>query len=398
MNTVDFVNTYLEKHNGILRLKPAWVARDFLPPGKRLGLPEEMYDLGERGGICERWLASTTSADNKMKMVGEGLSFLSTEEDVSISLKEIIEAMPDRIMGGWYSKSHHGLGRLAKIFDYEYRLPFHIHQMKHHAALVGHNPKEEAYYFPEGVEMGKEPDSYLGVHPYIAQERKHDILLPYLREWNCDLILQHSKAYRLVPDDGFHIPAGTLHAPGSALTIELQEDSDVFAMLQARVGDGRIIPKELLFKDVRHEDRARFGESIILEMIDWETSGDSFFYENRHTPPVMRRKLGSDGAIESWIFYNTHLFSGTKMVVEPGVSATMVDSGVYNFLVWRGRGTIAGLDFIAGNFEMDEGLVCHDAATAGVTVSNTGSSQLVLFKFFGPDINTDVPMLMKYGV
>jgi hypothetical protein len=29
-------------------------------------------------------------------------------------------------------------------------------------------------------------------------------------------------------------------------------------------------------------------------------------------------------------------------------------------------------------------------------VENTGSEDLIIFKFFGPDINLDVPMLPKY--
>ncbi len=62
------------------------------------------------------------------------------------------------------------------------------------------------------------------------------MLLPFLEDWDSDLILQHSVGYTQVADEGFHIPSGVLHAPGSALTIELQEDSDVFAMLQALNG------------------------------------------------------------------------------------------------------------------------------------------------------------------
>ena len=54
------VEDALSRGNGILRLEPAWVARDFLPPGRRLGLPEEEYEAGERGWITERWLGSTT--------------------------------------------------------------------------------------------------------------------------------------------------------------------------------------------------------------------------------------------------------------------------------------------------------------------------------------------------
>jgi len=50
------VEKAIEKHNGILYLRPCWIARDFLPPGKRLGLKEEEYDQGDRGFITERWL------------------------------------------------------------------------------------------------------------------------------------------------------------------------------------------------------------------------------------------------------------------------------------------------------------------------------------------------------
>ena len=62
------VEKALADGNGILRLRPAWVARDFLPPGRRLGLPEAEVDVGERGAICERWLASVTRADNRVRM------------------------------------------------------------------------------------------------------------------------------------------------------------------------------------------------------------------------------------------------------------------------------------------------------------------------------------------
>ena len=75
--------------------------------------------------------------------------------------------------------------------------------------------------------------------------------------------------------------------PAPRLTIELQEDSDVFAMLQA-LKAGKIISKDLLFKDVTAEDRANRGEKAILDQIDWEISGDPYFYENRHTSPQSR--------------------------------------------------------------------------------------------------------------
>lgn len=275
----------LNKNNGILRLNPAWVARDFLPPGRRLGLSDNMYELGERGGICERWVGSTTKADNKISVPNEGLSILNIDSNDEVTLKDAIDLLPGKIMGEEYAKLHEGLGRLPKIFDYKYRLPYHIHQMDEDAKLVGCNSKEEAYYFPEGVPMGEESETYFGVHPYIVEKGEQKKLLPHLINWCDDQILQHARAYMQIPGDGFHVPSGTLHAPGSALTIELQEDSDVFAMLQAKVG-GKIIDKELLFKDVTKDDREKFGEQRLLEMVNWEVSGDPYFYENRHTPSI----------------------------------------------------------------------------------------------------------------
>ncbi|HAL55801.1 MAG TPA: hypothetical protein DCP63_04810 [Bacteroidetes bacterium] len=391
------VEKAVEDGNGIVRLRPAWVARAFLPPGRRLDLPESQYELGERGGICERWLASTTQADNRVGVAKEGLSILALESHESITLKEAVEAAAETILGAEYAASHpRGLDRLAKIFDYEYRIPYHLHQMKQHAALVGRNPKEEAYYFPEGVPMGKEPESYFGVHPSISEENRQDVLLPHLEQWESDLILQHSRAYKLVPGDGWHIPAGILHAPGSALTIELQEDSDVFAMLQAKAG-GRIISKDLLFKDVRPEDRQSYGERFILQLIDWKANGDHYFYENRHTPPLLIENSKQAGGDEHWIFYNTLKFSGKKLVVRPHQTYESVDAGVYNALIWRGRGRFDGHIVEGGHPQMDELLISFAKATQPLVIENSGSEDLVVFKFFGPDVNPNVPMLNPFG-
>jgi hypothetical protein len=385
----------LSDGNGILRLEPAWVARDFLPPGRRLGLNDGAYDVGERGYLCERWLASTTKADNRVGPPDEGLSYIALDGAERLSLREAVEVGARDIMGREYARSHKGLGRLAKIFDYGYRLPYHLHHRKQHAALVGRNPKDEAYYFPEGLDVGSHPETFFGLHPWIAEAGRHNVLLPYLVDWDSDLILRHSRAELQVAGEGFHIPSGILHAPGTALTIELQEDSDVFAMLQA-LNAGKIISKELLFKDVRAEDRARYGEAFVLELIDWPANGDPYFYENHHTSPVAVQGTDREGGREDWIFYNTPKFSGKRLVVEPGRTYTSVDRGVYNVLVWRGRGLYGGCRVAAGDPSTDELLVTHERATTELVVENTGSDDLVLIKFFGPDVNPDVPMLERW--
>ncbi len=373
----------------------AWVARDFLPPGRRLGLPESAYDVGERGSICERWLASTTKADNRISLPDEGLSYIAGKGP-RMTLREAVEAAPDLVMGAAYAKSHKGLGRLAKIFDYAARLPYHIHQRQKDLDKLGRTAKEEAYYFPDGIDMGPHPETFFGVHPSLVERKQFDLLLPYLVEWKNDLILRFARAYLQVADEGFHLPAGGLHAPGTAVTIELQEDSDVFAMLQARIGDVAI-SKDLLWKDIDPEDRRRIGERAVLNQIDWDVSGDPFFYENRHTAPQPVLNGKQPGGEEFWIYYNTHKFSGKKLVVKPGGTYTSKDNGVYNILVWHGSGKVDGHEVAAGDPNRDELLVSHARATTPIPVQNTGRGDLVMIKFFGPDVNTDVPTIPRFG-
>src|SRR4051812_29937165 len=356
------VDKLLAAGNGILRCEPAWVARDFLPPGRRLGLPEDAYDVGERGAICERWLASTTRADNRVGPDDEGLSHVVGEHGEQLLLRDAVAAAPSAIMGATYAAAHpEGLGRLAKLFDYGHRLPFHIHPPEEFAALVGCRPKDESYHFPAGVEMGAHPETFFGVHPWIAEQQAHETLLPYLVDWDSDLILRHSRAELQVAGEGFHVPSGVLHAPGTALTLELQEDSDVLAMFQA-LNAGRIISKDLLFKDVRDEDREREGERFPLRFVDWDVNGDPWFYENRHLSPRPVAGAAGDGE-EAWVFYNTSRYAGKRLTVPPGGTHLLCEPGVYSVFVWSGRGIFGGQEVRGGEPGLDELLVSHEAAT-----------------------------------
>lgn len=393
----SLVERLLEAGGGVLRCDPAWVARDFLPPGRRLGLPEDAYDVGERGFICERWLGSTTRADNRVGPPDEGLSTVVGEHGERISLRDAVSAAPEALLGEAYARTHPaGLGRLAKLFDYGYRLPYHIHPPQEYASLVGRNAKDESYYYPPGVDLGPHPESFFGVHPWIAEQGAGETLLPYLVDWDSDLILRHARAELLVPDEGFHIPSGVLHAPGTALTLELQEDSDVLAMFQA-LNAGRIISKDLLYKDVRLSDRAEHAERFPLRFVDWAVNGDPYFYENRHLSPVPAQPAdpsgGTASADESWIFYNSPKYCGKKLVVPPGARHLHREPGVHSVFVWSGSGTYAGHEVRGGSPGLDELVVSHDAATRGHEVANTGREDLVAFLFFGPDIHTDVPVI-----
>ena len=77
-NTATKVATELSRTGGLLRLAPTWVPRSFLQPGLRIKLhPDDTYAYGlNRGGIDERWFASTTPAANENRTPDEGLSYV----------------------------------------------------------------------------------------------------------------------------------------------------------------------------------------------------------------------------------------------------------------------------------------------------------------------------------
>ena len=66
-STKSLAEGELSRTGGLLRLAPAWVPRSFLQPGLRIKLhPDDTYAYGaNRGGIDERWFASTTEAANE---------------------------------------------------------------------------------------------------------------------------------------------------------------------------------------------------------------------------------------------------------------------------------------------------------------------------------------------
>lgn len=391
----ETVSKFIEDSKGILKLRPAWVAHDFLEAGRRLGLTDEEYDAGERGTIMERWFCSITHAVNRIDVADEGMSYLEIPGE-NILVADAIEACRAQILGEEYARTHDSLNRLVKIYDFGTRLFMHIHQRAKNLEKLGRNPKDEAYYFLDAP-LGKHPESFFGVHRYIVdQGLQYDIFLPLMRRWDCDEseILKHSKAYLNVPGEGFLLDSGLLHAPGSALTMEIQESSDVGAIFQPNV-EGHAISKHMLTKDVPPDEREEYGdEYAALRQVDWKGSADPDFYEKRHLFPKKCPETRQGALYEEWIYYGTTKFSGKRLILKPGERFFSRERGVHNLFVWKGRALVGEVPVEAGRFTLksceDELLVTHARAIEGCWIENTGEAELVLFKFFGPDINNEV--------
>ena len=259
----------LEAGEGLLRLAPTWVPRSFLMPGRRIKLaPQDVYALGaHRGGIDERWFASTTPAANEGAPPDEGLSYVVHDGKRTFTLRDAIAAEGPRLVGRAIWEKYQRWPVYSKFFDNLGPIPHHMHQSNAQAALVGQQGKPESYYFPPQLNaVGNNfPYTFFGLEPGTTKED----IRRCLERWNegDNGILNYSKAYRLQPGTGWLVPPCVLHAPGSLVTYEPQWGSDVFGMYQSLV-EGRPVPWGLLVKDMppeKHHDL-----DYLVEQLDWE--------------------------------------------------------------------------------------------------------------------------------
>src|SRR5229473_342953 len=95
------VREVVEASEGILRLAPTWVPRSFLMPGRRIKLaPQDIYAYGaHRGGIDERWFASTTPAANDNRTEDEGLSYVVVSGKKGFTLADAVNVEGAALIG-----------------------------------------------------------------------------------------------------------------------------------------------------------------------------------------------------------------------------------------------------------------------------------------------------------
>ncbi len=398
----SLVETALEKNGGILRLAPCWVPRSFLHPGRRLKLhPADLYALGlERGGIDERWFASTTEAANEGRMPDEGLSYVFFE-DTKVTLQLAVELLGPEIVGDDIWEKHRRWPVYSKFFDNMGPIPHHMHQSPEDAALVGLEGKPESYYFPpQHNYVGNNfPYTFFGLEPGTTRED----VVRCLENWNRgdNGILDLAKAYRLEPGTGWQVGPGILHAPGSLCTYEPQWGSDVFGMYQSLV-EGREVPWSLLVKDMPPDKHQNL--EFIVGQLDWESNTDPYFKQNHFLKPIVDSENSGEGFTDRWVCYGSfkgwQAFTAKELTIAPGTRCEIRDHGAYGMITVQGEGSMNKLRISSpsqirfGELTNDEIFCTHGAAREGVVFENTSDKEpLVMLRYFGPDVNPQAPEL-----
>ena len=237
------VERELARTQGLLRLAPCWVPRAFVQPGRRLKLhPDDLYAFGlDRGGIDERWFASTIEAANAGRVPRRGplLHRRRTRARDAARRRCGVRREPSSAKPSGRATSAGPCLRSSSTTAAP--IPHHMHQDAAQAALVGREAKPEGYYFPPQMNArGNDfPFTFFGLAPGTT---KADVRR-CLERWHTgdNGILDLAQASRLEVGTGWLIPPRMLHAPGSLCTYEPQWASDVLAMYQSVV-DGQRDP------------------------------------------------------------------------------------------------------------------------------------------------------------
>ena len=383
---------------GVYRLAPTWVPRSFCRPAKRLKLhPDDYYVLGqERGGIDERWLASTTHAENgPLTPDDEGLSYIvSKDGSERILLRDAIAELGGEIIGEDLWKEYGKWPMFSKFFDNLGPLPHHIHHRDEHAKRVGADGKPEMYFFPSQMNNheGEFGYTFFGLRPETTKEEVKNALMSFCKGDNH--LLDLSQAFKITLDTGWDVPPGVLHAPASMCTYEPQFASDVYAMYQSVLHGGHCVSEELLWKNCPEEERGNYD--YLIEVIDWEKNVDPCFSQNRFMKPLSIHQ--DERYEEEWICYRCKTVSAKRLTVLPGQSAVIRDAAAYGLILLQGKGKLGAWEIETptliryGELTNDEFFVSEQAAKTGVLIENTSSSEpLVMLKHFAK--NPELPEL-----
>lgn len=356
---------------GVLFFTPTFVRRLYMDGG-RLGLsakPGGTYLPRVHLWRPERWIASTVSASHPSPARGEGQSRLAIPARRGITFRQALERRGKDILGPEFITAYGAdFPVLIKILDPGEPIVFHFHARdadvrRYHHRFPGQRwGKDEAYYFLPAPQ-GAVPYTHVGLNPGVTQRALAEAIA---RGRALDL----SPVIHQRTGEGFHVPAGIPHRPGTALTLEIQQPSDVYTFLERRWGTRSLSAEQI------HPGFASLDDALAL--IDYETSTDPQMLERHRLVPEPIPETRTRGGEEAWIFPpRLRRFSGKRLVVYSRYESE--ESGPYVVLVWQGRGRLLGRRLVPGT----EALVTAATATRPHLYEAQGKP-LELFKLFPP--------------
>jgi hypothetical protein len=357
---------FIERNAGLLPLKPCLVARGYRGGGRLAG--RGCGCARRRDGKClvERWIASSSRATWGNPDTLDGLSVLAGFRPATY-LRDALRALPDILLGPRRAAAHQGEFRvLTKILDPFDPLGFHFHQKDQDVWAEPERfwgerfGKDEAYYFLPGPK-GAWPYTHVGFLPDIS---RHELIAAMIA--GREALLEISPCFVQRAGMGFFVPAGLVHSPGTALTLEIQQPSDVGG------GFGLRVPKDRTADPAELEAMAQ----QVLRHVDLELCRRQDLLSRFTLKPV---PIPSPQAgVETWWIVPPQVsgkFSAKRIVARE--ECTYREDDCFALLAWSAEGAINGRPVKHGS----EFFVSHRAAQEGLRVQPTKEG-MELFAIF----------------
>ncbi|MDR7520185.1 MAG: hypothetical protein QN131_10865 [Armatimonadota bacterium] len=352
---------------GVVPFRPTYVRRFYRDGGRLRQAPSP----GKSFWYPERWIASTVSAVNPHPLPGEGQSWLAIRSR-PISFRQALEVRGERILGSALLQACGAtFPILIKILDPAEPIPMHFHARDEDVRRHPHHfpgqrfGKDEAYYFLPSP-SGAIPYAHVGLHQGVTPEA-----LARAVELGPHRLRELSPCFYQRAGEGFFVPAGVPHRPGTALALEVQQPSDVYVLLERTLGGRRLPPKQV------HPGFRSLREA--LRYVDFQRASDPEILARYRLVPEPIAHSRSRGGEEAWIFPPRLVkFAGKRLVVRTRFQSQ--ETGPYVVLVWRGRGRLLGRRLRPGS----EMLITAEAAVQPHLYEADGPP-LEVFKLFAPE-------------
>jgi hypothetical protein len=378
----------IESSDGVLLAEPAIVHRDTYS-GRGILADNVTWASGatdERGYLpVERWVLSSTHAENNEPRPGEGITRLILDDGRTLRFDEALRIAPERLLGrdhgGWPLVKILDIGGEPVVPDFAQRpetppIPAHVHGGYVRGGEVIKPGKLEAYYFPRvdvgSVLPGEDVVTRLGLRDGVT---RRDVEAALAGFGTSDAMYALLEPWPARAGEGWEILPGVVHAPGPWPTIEVQTPQDDFNLASWQLG-ARLSGTE------RDEAFERFvlrglGEAsrFVSELLDWEaTSHDGFEARARRTPETIDE--GPWGRRER-VFFDR--FDGERIEVRAGARHRLEKRDLGRAgLIWSGRGQVAGRAIGRGPELTDEFLALPGAS---IELEAADDAALELFVF-----------------
>jgi hypothetical protein len=326
------------------------------------------------------------------------------------ALEDFVNLCPDAMLGPKLKSLGHGMFRYSKFFINKSRLPHHTHDCKDEAYWIEPAMVVDYELYDEQCFMA------LGLNENFGPEQLRDYLTRAAWDDATRSIKHHARWVYMHPGMSMIMKTQNLHGPAALLPhYEPQFLDDGYRMYEPlpkiprTLLVGREIPKRLQVADVEADaqaDREEMLDYLVSdEALDWDSIHDPRYAEKHCCPPV-RDGETSDGTdvTDHWVVYgafgrdnNHQVLASKRLVIQPGVKYTMQDPVGSDLIIVQGMGKVGTHQACAPRALKpgDLGNWCFiiPAETAGqVVIENTGDTELVALRTFGPDHPT-MPVL-----